>query len=218
MRFVFVHGAFHGAWCWERVIAEVTRLGHRGLAVDLPDHSAAGIDTVLDVIEPDDVLVGHSLGGVMVSAVGAQAQLAHLAYVSAFVPDEAGIFEFPAIASLAGAVEIDATGAARLTSDAAATAAFYGNCSAEDAAWACSQLRPQPIREVPVVRGLGDVAVGRTYVLCRSDEALPPDLQRTMAARLGVEPVEIDGDHSPFLGRPAELAGVLVAQATGASE
>jgi alpha-beta hydrolase superfamily lysophospholipase len=36
MRFVLVHGAAHGAWCWERLIGELTRLGHEAIAVDLP--------------------------------------------------------------------------------------------------------------------------------------------------------------------------------------
>ena len=40
MRFVFVHGGFHAAWCWERTIAELEALGHDGVAVDLPGHGA----------------------------------------------------------------------------------------------------------------------------------------------------------------------------------
>jgi hypothetical protein len=38
MRFVFVHGGFHAAWCWERTIDELKRLGHDSIAVDLPGH------------------------------------------------------------------------------------------------------------------------------------------------------------------------------------
>ncbi len=34
MRFVFVHGAFHAAWCWDNTIAELRQLGHDGVAVD----------------------------------------------------------------------------------------------------------------------------------------------------------------------------------------
>ena len=40
MRFVFVHGGFHAGWCWEPTIAELQRLGHDGVAVDLPGHGA----------------------------------------------------------------------------------------------------------------------------------------------------------------------------------
>ena len=34
--FALVHGAWHGAWCWEPVMAELERRGHRAVAVDLP--------------------------------------------------------------------------------------------------------------------------------------------------------------------------------------
>ena len=32
MRFVLIHGGFHGAWCWERTIAELEQLGHEAMA------------------------------------------------------------------------------------------------------------------------------------------------------------------------------------------
>ena len=40
MRFVFVHGGFHAAWCWEHTISALAELGHDGVAVDLPGHGA----------------------------------------------------------------------------------------------------------------------------------------------------------------------------------
>ena len=36
MTFGLVHGAWHGAWCWERLVPELELLGHRTVAVDLP--------------------------------------------------------------------------------------------------------------------------------------------------------------------------------------
>ena len=38
MRFVLIHGGFHGAWCWTRVIPELEKLGHEAIAIDLPGH------------------------------------------------------------------------------------------------------------------------------------------------------------------------------------
>ena len=29
-----IHGGFHGAWCWDRVVPELERLGHEALALD----------------------------------------------------------------------------------------------------------------------------------------------------------------------------------------
>jgi hypothetical protein len=47
------------------------------------------------------------------------------------------------------------------------------------------------------------------FVLCTEDTVIPPATQREMAARLGVEPIEIASDHSVFALRPQELAAVL---------
>ena len=47
-------------------------------------------------------------------------------------------------------------------------------------------------------------------IVCRDDRALNPEWARTAArARLGVDAVELDGGHSPFLTRPAELARLI---------
>ena len=73
MRFILIHGGFHGAWCWERVVPELTRLGHEAIALDLPGHGERAderpanyrerIQPILDVLRDGDVLVGHSGGG-----------------------------------------------------------------------------------------------------------------------------------------------------------
>src|SRR5262245_38816966 len=69
MRFILVHGGFHGAWCWDRVVPELEKLGHEALALDLPGHGARAaerpvdyrgrIQPILDVLRQGDVLVGH---------------------------------------------------------------------------------------------------------------------------------------------------------------
>ena len=56
--------------------------------------------------------------------------------------------------------------------------------------------------------------VPRTYILCTEDKIIPPAKQREMAARLGVEPIEIASDHAVFALRPRELAAVLVSRCT----
>ena len=42
--FGLVHGSWHGAWCWERLVPELEARGHRAVAVDLPaEDPAAGL-------------------------------------------------------------------------------------------------------------------------------------------------------------------------------
>ena len=103
MRFVFVHGGFHAAWCWDRAIAELRSLGHESVAVDLPGHGAL-VDTestlanrrdaVVAAMEaggPDPIiLVGHSGGGFDATlAADARPDLVgHIAYLAAALPRE----------------------------------------------------------------------------------------------------------------------------------
>ncbi|MEO7437142.1 MAG: alpha/beta fold hydrolase [Candidatus Binatia bacterium] len=69
--------------------------------------------------------------------------------------------------------------------------------------WAALE-QPWPSRSLP--------DVPRTYVLCTEDQIIPPAKQREMAARLGVEPIEIASEHAVFTFQPHELAAVLAAQ------
>jgi pimeloyl-ACP methyl ester carboxylesterase len=77
-----IPGAFHGAWCWYKVIARLERLGHIVVAPDLPgtgmskaspgETSLEGwaefVCRIIDYHQPEPViLVGHSCGGVIIS-------------------------------------------------------------------------------------------------------------------------------------------------------
>lgn len=102
--FVLVHGAFHGGWCWEEVAKVLTAQGHTVHAPTLAGcaeratepHAAISlkkhIDDVVELIESRDlhgiVLVGHSLGGMVVTAVADRCRdrIGHLVYLDAFVP------------------------------------------------------------------------------------------------------------------------------------
>jgi hypothetical protein len=66
--------------------------------------------------------------------------------------------------------------------------------------WAAVE-QPWPGQSLP--------SVPCSYVLCTEDNILPPTIQREMAARLGVDPVEIASDHAVFAIRPHDLAALL---------
>lgn len=99
MRFVLVHGAFHGAWCWDRVIPEFESRGHSVVTVDLPGSGSrvsevadlGGYrDAVVDHLESGDVLVGHSFGSLAISlaADAVPEEIAYLVYLNAKLPIE----------------------------------------------------------------------------------------------------------------------------------
>jgi len=103
MRFAFVHGGFHAAWCWEFTIAELRRLGHEAVAVDLPGHGARlgeestlanRRDAIVSALEAGgqttSVLVGHSGGGfdATLAADAAPERVSHIVYLAAALPRE----------------------------------------------------------------------------------------------------------------------------------
>ena len=227
--FVLVHGAWHGAWCWERLDAELARRGHTSVAMDLPvdDRSATFLDyrdAVLDAwphgTSGDEiVLVGHSLGAMVVPLVAAEREVRHSAYVCPLIPNVAGSpwDDAPEMGEPDAYVTTQHDdGSVTFDSLEEAVTTFYGRCRPSDAARAFERLRaqssgslwdrPYPLRELP--------PGPRTVVAGRHDRALRPEfLRATCRPRLGVDPVEVDADHSPFLSATAPLADLLEAAA-----
>ena len=98
MRFVFVHGGFHAAWCWDQTIAELAKLGHDGVAVDLPGHGALvdqestlanRRDAIVARSQPGDVLVGTPAAGSTRRWPPTTPDLvSHIVYLAAALPRE----------------------------------------------------------------------------------------------------------------------------------
>jgi pimeloyl-ACP methyl ester carboxylesterase len=99
MRFVLVHGGFHGAWCWSRTIRELDLLGFEAVAVDLPGHGnrrhetepttlAGRTEAIVSLLQEGDALVGHSGGGFDIThAADAKPELiSHVCYLAAGLP------------------------------------------------------------------------------------------------------------------------------------
>ena len=227
---VLVHGAWHGAWCWDRLLPELTALGYDAVAVDLPGHEApsgardlhADADCVRERLRATGrpvLLVGHSYGGMVISDAGADDNVVGLVYLAAFLPAalqsflEAGPLQpRPEGADqglLLGCVRIADDGASIVVEGEDVAAALYGDCDEHTQRWALSQLGPQPLAtfEQPT-RHLAWQDKPTTYVVCTEDRALPAWHQRAMATHAD-RVVELGASHSPFLSMPAALAAVI---------
>ena len=239
MRFALVHGAFHGAWCWERLIPELRALGHDAIAMDLPGHGARRAEAstltgyreaVLQVLRPGDVLVGHSMGCVVATlAADAFPDLRGITYIAGPLPvdgrpltEEMGGGRGENGAATVSRVEDGADQYLRISEDGqffslgfeGAVDGFLHDCDEGVAAWAFDHLTPQHIGVLvsePVrTTGIGLARVPPTYIRCTQDRVFPRELSDRQIAKLGVTPFEIDSSHSPFLSRPAELARLLI--------
>ena len=233
--YVLVHGAMHGAWCWERVVPLLQSSGHTVIVPDLPGHGAdrtpraavtlaryaACVSGLLEAAAEPVILVGHSMGGMVVSAAldARPAKVRHLVYLSAVVPRdgesliEASGLELWPNEALTGGMQLAEGGASHHISAAAARATFFSDLSEEDAAAAYSRLTPQPnapLGEKVRLTSGGLECVPRTYIFCENDQALVPAQQRRAIDRSpGIRVLRLAGGHSPFLSQPHRLAVML---------
>ena len=222
--FALVHGAFHGAWCWDLLAAELRTLGHETIAMDLPcEDTAAGNRRYADVVisalagHGPVTVVGHSLGGLTIPIVAADRPVERMIFLCAFIPipgrpftgqfAEPGIFP-PSPESTWPITDDD--GLMRWPPERAIPA-LYPDCPEPIASWAASRLRRQsrtPHTEPCPLTAWPDVP--SSYVLCRDDGAVGAEWARQAAReRLGVVAQELSGAHSPFLAQPVALAELL---------
>jgi pimeloyl-ACP methyl ester carboxylesterase len=201
-RFVFVHGAWHGAWCWQPLLDELERRGHETRAVDLPCDTV-GL-TVRDYAatvgpQPNAVVVGHSLGGLTIPLVRASSWV----FLAALVPAD-GIAARAMHPAFTG-TRRDEHGRSYWPDEETARKRLYPDLRADEAAWAFPQLRPQ----APVDRVVGLPRGRCASIVTLRDEVVSPEYQVEAASALGVDPLELDAGHSPFITHPVELAGLL---------
>jgi pimeloyl-ACP methyl ester carboxylesterase len=224
--FGLIHGAWHGAWCWERVAAELERRGHRAVAVDLPcdDPAATTMDNAKLVAtavgDADDVVVvGHSLGGISAAVVPLVRPVRKVVFVAGLIP-RPGRTLGEVMGSEPGTTTDEFDGLPRNVGDdgsvwwdpEVAVQAFYRTCDPETARWAAARLRPQvwtTSREPCPLDRWPDCEL--VSIVCVDDEVLSPGWSRRITRQvLGVEPVEIPGGHSPMLSHPVELVDALL--------
>jgi pimeloyl-ACP methyl ester carboxylesterase len=226
MDFVLVHGAYHGAWCWDLLVPELERRGHRAVSIDLPvyDPSAGAAEyaaVVADAIGSGGgkpVVVGHSMGGLVIPLVAALRPVRRLVFLAGMLPSQGvSLADQRKAEPIDGLVPPTTAEFTDLGDDVwalgpnTATELFFHDAPPDVAAWAAARLRPQAYRFMTEPSPLAAwPKVESDYIVCREDRALNPDWGRRAAReRLGIEAIEIDGGHSPFLTRPAELAAIL---------
>ncbi|MSP97699.1 MAG: alpha/beta fold hydrolase [Betaproteobacteria bacterium] len=230
--FILVHGAWHGAWCWDKVIPLLRADGHQVQAIDLPGHgsdvaNAAGatLDSYVQrVVQAVDaalspvVLVGHSMGGIAITGA-AQARpdkVATAVFLAAFLPRSgAAMLETSRSpeneSSLVGRSMVMAADKRTVTiRPDALRETFYADCSEVDIAWASARVGPQalrPLGEKVVWTPERFGRVRRVYIHTLRDRALAPQAQNRIITETGFQRViTMDTSHSPFLSQPQELA------------
>jgi pimeloyl-ACP methyl ester carboxylesterase len=227
--FVLVHGAWHGAWCWDRVLPELRARGHRAVAVELPsDDPDAGTQAYLraidgHVVDPrTTVLVAHSMAGLVAPVYAERRPVRELVLLASLLPLPGASWRDQSSTSRPMTEDFydeflphqlkDDRGRSFWTPDLAANL-FYHDCGPADAAGAAARLRPQAATVLTEpTPWTGDVPCPVRYIVCDADRAVSGRWgQETATARLGAHVDHLPTSHSPFWSRPADLAALLTA-------
>jgi pimeloyl-ACP methyl ester carboxylesterase len=232
--YVLVHGSWHGAWCWYKVIPLLEQSGHAAIALDLPGHGrdwTAARDVsmqsyvnkvcaVLDTLAEPVILVGHSRGGIVISQTAEHRpeKIRTLVYLAAYLIPNGEAMLPTALGDteslIASNLLVNEAEGYHMLRQEAYKAALYADCSPEDVALATSLLTPEPNAPVATPMNLSDRNFGRVprvYIETLRDKGVTPSLQRKMyTATLCQKVISMETSHSPFLSAPKDLVSDLI--------
>ena len=225
--FVLIHGAYRGGWSWQRVRRLLQAAGHEVFA---PSLTGAGervhlntesitlttwIDDVVKLLEYEDlrevILVGHSQGGVVITAASefAAERIAHLVYVDAPVPEDGQA----AIDLLPAAVRTQFNERPPEPVSAPRPLSPGNGLSEADVQWINARLTPVPLApslEPIRLQNPAALALPRSYFFCcDTPNFFPSAYTRQRLDEAGISYQVFDAGHDVILSHPQLVAGAL---------
>jgi len=215
---LLVHGAWADGSCWSAVIAQLQARGYNVAAPQFPETSLANdvsrLRHMLSLQDGPTVIVGHSYGGQIMTALGTDVQNAvGLVYIAAFGLDEGETIGAllqqgpppPALAHL----NIDNQGFAWVPEDDFVEH-FAGDIDPVKAKVMFAVQQPLSMSTLEDVMGVPAwKALPTWYLVAAGDEAIPPDGERAFAARMGATTVEIQSNHCAMVSHPDEVVSLI---------
>ena len=225
---ILVHGACHGAWCWRDVIPGLEARGHRVRALDMPGRGvpddagdltlADQADTILAALDGPAVLVGHSAGGLSISAAAQAApdKVQHLVYVAALLPRDGD-----SLGEMMQALEGERANLPITRTENRLGYCFdtdgagpklYNGATEDQMAWALPQICAEPSgpHRDRIKLGAAFDALPKSYIRCQQDLVIPAIDQTRLAADLPARNIhDLDTGHSPFLSEAPALTALI---------
>ena len=215
---VLVHGAWADGSSWSAVIGQLQDRSYRVTAPQFPESTlAADVARLRQVLELQDgptIVVGHSYGGQIVTALGADApNVVGLVYIAAFGLDQGesigallgGGPPTPALARLI----VDKQGFGWLPEDD-----FVNHFAADvDPARAKVMFAVQQPLSMSTFADVMGVPAWKSlpswFMVAANDEAIPPDAERSFAKRMGATTVEVSTGHVAMVSHPGEVVALI---------
>ncbi|MDP9076753.1 MAG: alpha/beta fold hydrolase [Bacteroidota bacterium] len=237
--YVLVHGAWQAPYVWDAVKATLISEGNNVTVVELPGHgddktpiSQITLNlyttTVLNAISQINgkvILVGHSLGGMIISAVAEQipTKIEKLVYLSAYLPASGQSLNDLAMTDAGSALgekinkvpilDIDMVNGIIDVLHSKIVSVFIQDGSTQAQNLVLQNYRVEPL--VPFITPVTLTpanfgSVEKVYIKTLKDSVVSPALQSKMIATAGVKTVyQLNTSHSSFLVKPDSLAILL---------
>ncbi len=215
---VIVHGAWADGSSWNAVIERLQADGFNVTAPQFPESSlAADVARLRQVLTRQDgptIVVGHSYGGQIITALGPDApNVVGIVYIAAFGLDEgesigALLAQGPPTPALAH-LDVDQQGFAWLPEDD-----FVNHFAAdvEPATARAMHAVQQPLAWSALDEVMGEPAwksLPTWFMIADGDQAIPPDAERQFAARMGATTVEIPTNHVAMVSHPDDVLRLI---------
>ncbi|PSL23720.1 alpha/beta fold hydrolase [Chitinophaga ginsengisoli] len=234
--FVLVHGAWQASFVWDKVKASLEAEGNKVVLVELAGHGNdqtpvseitfdGYVKQVTDVINGMNgpvVLVGHSLGGAIVTQAACKVpqKIDKLVYVAGFIPQSgSSVFDYSAKdkgTSIPAALAFSADGSTVTIANPEVNMreVFCKDGSDDDIKLLVEKLRPEPVGAAGTPLNYSseiyNTIANKYYIYTTEDKAISFPFQQQMVAEAHIlNTYEIKSGHSPFLSKPGELVQIL---------
>lgn len=232
--YVLIHGSWLGKFCWTEVVTMLEAMGHTALTIDLPAHGdnptipeQASLDGYRDAViaaigdRNDVILVGHSMAGVVISAVAEAIpdRLKALVYLSAYLPRSGeSLYQLSSEdkESLVGKYwrqEHPEQYSPAWVASEAIVEVFGADCPPHYQDLLVKQHRPEPVPPLATPVTLSETRYGRVprfYIETLQDMTVSHQLQTLMLSRVSVRKrFELPSSHCPFFSMPDRLVACL---------
>lgn len=231
--FILIHGSWHSAWNWHKVIPILEKQGHKAIAIDLPgmgrDKTPIAevrmqdtVNKICDLIDEQQgkvILVGHSKNGIMISQAAEYRpnKIEKLVYLAAYLIPNGKTQKEYSMQDTNGVLKPFVDFHPELNASTLRPEIYkeglYHDCEEDITSLAKLLLSHEPVESGMVPLQLTEANFGsvpKVYIACTEDKAVTPYIQHKMYTETPCDKVyEMATSHSPFFSKPQELCDIL---------
>ncbi|MGZ3838620.1 MAG: alpha/beta fold hydrolase [Flavisolibacter sp.] len=232
--FILIHGSWHSAWNWHKVVPLLEKAGHQAIALDLPGMgrdktpiqevkmktTVEKLCALIESIPGKVILVGHSKNGIMISQAAEYVpeKIEKLVYLAAYLVPNGRTQREYSLEDTGGWLKPYVTQHPETGSHTLQPAIYkeglYHDCEDDITELARVLLGHEPVESGITPLQLTEENFGRVprvYIECTEDRAVTPFIQRKMYSETPCERIySLPTSHSPFFSRPQELVDILL--------